>query len=197
MTNPLGPDFPIADPYTPANGPTFDEYRWSQLTEENRVLKTELESLSKRVATHSNSLATLIDRQNATQTRLDAVLAHLEETQTLPDSIKNLIDTVGTLLEWRESLDGRLAELENAGKPPAKPKDELNERVVAFLESHPELKFTAISIDENLGGTGRDISDRLKTLARNGRIRIFANDKRRPFYQALERPAPVEDQPTS
>jgi hypothetical protein len=140
-------------------GPTFDEYRWSQLTERVQNLDGALAMLYSRVAA-------LEDHREAHERGLDV-------------------------------LNRRLTDLEDAGKPATKPRDELNERIIAFLESHPNLKFPAISIDANLGGTGKDISDRLKTLAKNGRIRMFAEEKRRPFYQALEQPAPVEDQSTS
>jgi hypothetical protein len=92
------------------------------------------------------------------------------------------------------NLTERLTALEVAFeqlRPATKPRDDLSERIAAFLEAHPDLKFTAISIDENLDATGKDLSDRCKNLARNGRIRMFAEPNRRPFYQALP-PTPPE-----
>jgi hypothetical protein len=110
------------------------------------------------------------------------------EIAALRGRFDNVTSLVGLINSTTAELSERLAALEDAGKPPTKDRDDLNERIVAFLEEHRGLKFTAISIDENLGGTGKDISDRLKTLVRNNRVRMHSIANRRPFYQALERP---------
>jgi chromosome segregation ATPase len=165
-------DFQQPTPGNPVfgpNGQSFDEYRWSQLEEANRANVQAITRLTAQLDTVRDAVGSLAGEIESINVRMD----------THSRSLINLTESV--------------RQLEEATKPPVKARDELNDRIVAFLESHAGLKFTAISIDENLGGTGKDISDRLKTLVRNGRIRMFAIPNRRPFYQALER---TEDQPS-
>jgi hypothetical protein len=176
-------DFP-GSPHPPSvidrvEGQTFDEYRWSQLEAAIRERKAEIESLSTRL----ESVRDAVGGINGRLTDVDERVRQLEEAGEV-ESLNVRLDTHSrSLINLTESV----RQLEEAVLPQPKPRDELNDRILEFLEAHPYLKFTAISIDENIGGTGKDISDRLKTLARNGKIRIFAEKGRRPFYQALER----------
>lgn len=157
---PYGFDFQtesVTGPISTPDGQTFDEYRWSQLVEENKRL---------------------IAVSKALKDRLDSLEARFEAVR----------DTVG-------AVNGRLAELEGKDQPTAKPVDEINEKIVAFLESVPDVKLTAIAIRENLDIPAKYIHDRCKTLVRNNRIRTFVEPNRHPFYQALPKAEPAVDSP--
>jgi len=148
-----------------ANGQGFDEYRFAQLQQQ-------------------------LDRHAARIVELHERAAAAEERLQIVDGINSHLDA---LVDRLRELSSRVTALEDAAKPAKRDRDDLNDRIVALLESAPTLKFSAISVDENLGGTGKDISDRLKTLAKNGRILIHAEEGRRPFYQALP---PKDTQPS-
>ena len=167
--------FPRSIELPPAstNGPGFDDYRWSQLVEENKRI-TELLDGHHRVIT---ALKDRIDDQTNCADRIHRRVVKLEARKEEQHYII-------------AALDERLRVLEDAQRPPVKDRDDLNERIVAFLESVPSLKFSAISIRENLGDGTKDVYDRCKTLARNGRIRMFTEPNRRALYQAL----PVADE---
>ena len=120
---------------------------------------------------------------------LDAIAALKRRTDDQKDRAdifhRSLINTIERLT----FLENAVAELQAKGQPVAKPRDELNERIVEFLESAPGIKFTAIAIRENLGD-GKYIHDRCKTLVRQGRILAHTAPNRHPLYQAL----PTDDQ---
>jgi hypothetical protein len=62
------------------------------------------------------------------------------------------------------------------------PVAEVDERLAAFLDTVPGIKFSAVSVAENLGLESGYCSDRLTALAGRGRIVRQQAPNRRPLY---------------
>lgn len=77
-------------------------------------------------------------------------------------------------------LTERVAVLEAA--PAAPPRDELNEKLLAFLRSHPGLKFTGQLVAENIGEPPSSVYGRLRTLARHGHLVFIKEDGRNGLF---------------
>jgi hypothetical protein len=177
-----------------ADTPSFDEYRWSQLVEENKRIISVLGALKGRLdELQAFDLAGALDALNRRLTEAEAqanLVAQLEGKMTA------LVMRLDLHTERHREVVGRVEALEAKDAPPAKPVDETNAKIVEFLNSAPDVKFTAITIRENLGIPAKYIHDRCKTLVRQGLIRTHVAEGRHPFYQALERKAePVDGQP--
>jgi predicted nuclease with TOPRIM domain len=191
---PFGPIIPTGDgfdlPPGAAEDTGFDEYRWSQLIEENKRIVSVLAALKARLDDQMGrndqtyrSQTSMAERLDRLEGRIDELSKHLQEVDSL--------DLPGAVV----TLDERLRALEAKDAPPPKPVDEINEQIVAFLDSVPDVKLTAIAIRENLGIDAKYIHDRCKTLVRNKRIRMFVEPNRHPFYQALPKAEPAVDSP--
>jgi uncharacterized coiled-coil protein SlyX len=165
--------------------PGFDEYRWSQLVEENKRIVSVLAALKARMDTRDT-------RIEEVQGRIDALANLVAE---LEGKMTALVMRLDLHTERHREVVGRVEALEAKDAPPPKPVDEINEQIVAFLDSVPDVKLTAIAIRENLGIDAKYIHDRCKTLVRNKRIRMFVEPNRHPFYQALPKAEPAVESP--
>jgi uncharacterized coiled-coil protein SlyX len=186
---PLLPGPTIDDDSTPG----FDEYRWSQLVEENKRIISVLGAMKRRLdelEAQANLVAELEGKLTALVMRLDMHTERHREVVVRLEALEGERTADAVVV-----LDERLRAIEAKDAPPPKPVDEVNEQIVAFLESVPDVKLTAISIRENLGIDAKYIHDRCKTLVRNNRIRMYTEANRHPFYQALPKAEPAVDSP--
>jgi uncharacterized coiled-coil protein SlyX len=173
--------------------PGFDEYRWSQLVEENKRIISVLGAMKRRLdelEAQANLVAELEGKLTALVMRLDMHTERHREVVVRLEALEGERTADAVVV-----LDERLRAIEAKDAPPPKPVDEVNEQIVAFLESVPDVKLTAISIRENLGIDAKYIHDRCKTLVRNNRIRMYTEANRHPFYQALPKAEPAVDSP--
>jgi uncharacterized coiled-coil protein SlyX len=136
---------------------------------------------------HAEALTALNQRLTELEDRITALVMRLDlHTERHREVVVRLEALEGErTADAVVVLDERLRAIEAKDAPPPKPVDEVNEQIVAFLESVPDVKLTAISIRENLGIDAKYIHDRCKTLVRNNRIRMYTEANRHPFYQAL------------
>ena len=129
-----------------------------------------------------------------TVARLDRAIAELATALT------KALDRIGELERAKVDLedeDGRqqriLREHGDAinglvrAVSPAPPRDDLNDRIVAFLDEHVGLKFSAVSIAENIGEANKRIAERCSTLAGQGRIKRQQEANRHPLYTSRKR----------
>ena len=112
--------------------------------------------------------------------------------RSLPDRVGSVEDRLTALErtfdETTEALMTRLGELEEelasvrrlAGG--TTPTSEVDERITTFLGSMPGIKFSAVSVAENLGMEMGHCSDRLTALAGRGVLVRQQEPNRKPLY---------------
>lgn len=103
-----------------------------------------------------------------------------EQRHLQPVTAAITTDEARALLDLIAELQDRLAVLE-ARQPRAK--DDLNERIVAFL-TRTGLRMTALVVAENIGEDNGRVGNRLTTLANHGTIGSSKQPGRHRIYYA-------------
>ena len=105
----------------------------------------------------------------------------------IPAAVLRRIDDLEAAVQ---ALTERVISLEDT--PAGQPRDELNEKLLAFLRRHAGLKFTGQLVAENLGESPSSVYSRLRTLARQGHLVFAKEDGRNGLFYTPADP----DQPS-
>jgi cell division septum initiation protein DivIVA len=112
-----------------------------------------------------------------------------------PDPIRRLdlataevAGSVSGLADRIAAAEARIAALEaQIDGLRAVSRDDLNDRIVSFLDAYVGLKFNPTSVASNMGEDAKVVAQRLLTLANQRRVARFAEAGSHPLYSSRKR----------
>lgn len=99
--------------------------------------------------------------------------------QSADDALTSLLTK---LTDQVAALTQRVERLERSGRQA--PRDELDERILEFLNAHLGMRTTALTVAENIGEDNSKVGHRLASLANRGAVKTSKETGRTRMYWA-------------
>lgn len=117
------------------------------------------------------------------QPALDAMAQRAREQAATISHLRDRLDELETMILSTAEELGQLKRRVTADDPPPVTEDE---RILDFLRSVPDVRFSAVTIAENLALPGRQASSRVaksvQRLVRDGKVKATTAEGRRSTY---------------